>query len=296
MTDRIIDISAEPARLSVRYEQLVIERDGEVKSTVPLAEIAALVVSNPQVSYTHAVLSGLASAGAALVACDGKHLPAGMLLPLAGHFVQSERFALQAEASQPTRKRLWRQVVRAKITAQGKLLAQLYGSDLGLIAMAQRVKSGDSENIEAKASRKYWPAIFADPKFRRERHAEDQNRFLNYGYAVLRAIVARAICGAGLHPSLGIHHHNRYDAFRLADDLMEPFRPIVDGAVVKLVEERGAKAPMDPETKAAIIEALTGRMNIDGEERTLFDVAARMTSSIAAVFAGKRSKISMPEI
>ncbi|RKY25026.1 MAG: type II CRISPR-associated endonuclease Cas1, partial [Planctomycetota bacterium] len=226
MTERVLDLSEEPARLRVRYGQLVIRRSGMPDAAVPLVDLAVLVASNPQVSYTNAVLAGLAEAGGTFITCDRKHQPAGMLLPLRSHSLQAERFARQASASQPTRKRLWRQIVRAKIRAQSNLLKKLYGNDRGLSALISRVKSGDPQNLEAQASRRYWPALFADKSFRRDPDREDQNRFLNYGYAIIRAIVARAICAAGLHPSLGLHHHNRYNAFCLADDLLEPLRPI----------------------------------------------------------------------
>lgn len=295
MTDRTIDISDEPARLSVRNSLLVIQSDAG-EATVPLAEIAVLVVSHPAVTFTHAVLAGLAAAGAGFVACDGRHMPAAMLLPLEGHSTQGERFALQAQVSLPTHKRLWRDIVRAKVRAQGRALADLRGSDLGLLEMARRVPSGDAANIEAQASQRYWRSLFGDPKFRRDREAADQNRLLNYGYAVLRAIVARAICAAGLHPSLGLHHHNRYDAFRLADDLMEPFRPVVDRAVARFCDEHGADAPLDKEAKKALIEALTGRFAVEGESRTLFDIASRAAASLAAVYAGDRKSLALPEV
>ncbi|MBZ0254251.1 MAG: type II CRISPR-associated endonuclease Cas1, partial [Candidatus Methylomirabilis sp.] len=234
--------------------------------------------------------------GGAFVACDEKHLPVGMLLPIDAHFVQAERFARQAEAAFPVKKRLWKQVVQAKIRAQGRLLDALHGKDMGLLPMAGRVRSGDPDNLEAQASRRYWGALFDKPGFRRDRTAEDANRNLNYGYAVLRAIVARAVCAAGLHPSLGLHHHNRYDAFCLADDLMEPFRPVVDGAVVRWVRERGEGAPFDREAKARLLEALTGRFEAEGEARTLFDLAARAASSLAGVFLGERADLALPEL
>jgi len=295
MTERIIDISDQPARLHVNLERLMIERDGAEPEAIPLADVAVLVVSHPQVTYTHAVLSGLAAAGAAFITCDQRRMPVGMLLPLAGHSVQAERFALQAQAAEPTKKRLWQQVVRAKLSAQARLLSDLRGTDLGLAAMARRVRSGDPDNLEAQASARYWPALFPDPTFRRNVDGEDQNRLLNYGYAVLRAIVARAICASGLHPSLGIHHHNRYDAFCLADDLMEPFRPLVDRAVVRYTEARGPDAPLDRQAKAALLEALTGRLTLKGESRTPFDVAARAAASLAAVFEGTRKNIVLPD-
>jgi CRISPR-associated protein Cas1 len=185
--------------------------------------------------------------------------------------------------------------VKSKIRAQGLLLLELYGKDRGLRALAKKVKSGDVENLEGQASRRYWPALFNDPDFQRRRDAEDQNRFLNYGYAILRAIVARGICAAGLHPSLGIHHHNRYDAFCLADDLMEPFRAIVDRAVVRWVAEHGKDSEMCKEAKAAMLGALMERYDLEGEQRTLFDISSRLASSLAQVFLGEREKLALPD-
>jgi len=296
MTERLIDLAHDPAQLSVRLEQLVIERDEDQTVTIPLDEIGVVVVSHPRVSFTHAVLAGIAARNGAFVVCDEKHMPVGMILPLQSHHLQSERFADQAAVSLPTRKRLWQQIVKAKVKAQGRLLKQLCGDDCGLSALAGRVRSGDPDNIESRASRRYWPALFGDPEFRRDRNADDCNRHLNYGYAVLRAIVARAICAAGLHPSLGLHHHNRYDTFALASDLMEPFRPLVDSAVARFAEETGAVAALDKKAKGALLEPLTGRLRFEGDERTLFDVAARTAWSLAQVYAGRRKGLVLPEI
>jgi len=295
MTNRIIELSEGPACLSVQNGLLTIEREAVEQVTVPLVDLAVLVVAHPRVNFTHSVLSGIAMTGGAFVVCNDARLPVGMLLPIEGHFVQAERFGRQAQASLPTRKRLWQQIVRAKLRAQSRLLEDLRGHDRGIAALAGRVRSGDPKNVEAQASRRYWPALFADPKFRRNREADDQNRLLNYGYAVLRAIVARAICAAGLHPSLGLHHHNRYDAFCLAEDLMEPLRPIVDGAVARWVEAHGPSAPLDRDTKAALINALLGRFAVEGESRTLFEIVSRTASSLAAVFAGERKDLLLPD-
>ncbi len=296
MTDTVLDLSERPAKLAVRMGLLVIlQRDGG-ETTLPLEELAVLIVSHRQVIFTQAVLAGLAQAGGVFVACDERHMPVAMMLPIEGHHLQSERFAQQAEASRPTCKRLWQQIIRAKVRAQGRLLENLHGDDRGLLAWAEKVKSGDTQNIEGQASRRYWPALFNDPGFRRNRDAEDQNAQLNYGYGVLRAIVARAICGAGLHPSLGLHHHNRYDAYRLADDLMEPYRPVVDRAVARHVWEKGAAGPLDKEAKGALLRALGARYTLKGEERSLFDIAARMSASLAQVFAGERRDLALPEV
>ena len=296
MTDRIVDLADQPARLTVRLDQLVIERGEEKAVTVPLEELSVMVVSHPAVTFTHAVVAGIASRGGALVVCDEKHMPVGMILPLQSHHLQAERFARQAGASLPTRKRVWQQLVKAKVRAQGNLLRELHGDDRGLIALSKHVRSGDPDNIEGRASRRYWPALFPDSGFRRNRHAEDCNRHLNYGYAILRAIVARAICAAGLHPSLGLHHHNRYDTFPLASDLMEPLRPVVDRAVLLYAARVDAYAPLDKNAKTALIEALTGRVAIESEERTLFDGAARTASSLVQVYAGQRKQLVLPEI
>ena len=294
--DRILDFSEEPASLSARIGLLVIERKDKPEITMPFTDIAVIITSHPQVHYTNAALAGLMEACGAFIVCNNKYLPVGMLLPIVGHSTQGERFLKQTQASLPTCKQIWRHIVSKKIYNQGKLLQELYGEDQGLMAMSKNVKSGDSENLEGWASRRYWPKIFGTPEFSRDREAEDQNRFLNYGYSVLRAITARAICGAGLHPSLGVHHHNRYDAYCLADDLMEPFRPIVDKAVVQLVKEKGVATPLDKEAKAAIIGSLTGRFKLENEERTLFDILSRTASSLAAIFEGKTDELILPDI
>jgi CRISPR-associated protein Cas1 len=294
--ERIIDLSEEPAWLNVDTSRLVISRDEQPKVSIPLAEVAVLVVAHPQVVMTQAVLAGVAEQGGIAVICDGKRMPAAMLMPLAGHFAQGERFALQAKASLPTCKRLWQSLVKAKIRAQARALADLLGDDAGLPQLADKVRSGDPSNVEAEASRRYWPALFADPRFRRDRDGGGPNALLNYGYAVLRAIVARAVCAAGLHPSLGLQHHNRYDAFRLADDLMEPFRPIVDRAVVTHCARRGLAASLDKEAKAALIGSLMGRFSLGKESRSLFDIAGRTAVSLTAVFSGRRRTLVLPEL
>jgi len=296
MTEHIIDISEQGVRLTVRLSCLVIHRVESGETVVPFEEVGVLLVSNKAVGYTHAVLAELAGHGGVLVVCDDRHLPVGMMLPLAGHHLQSERFSRQAEASKPTQKRIWQQLVQSKVALQGRILRDLRGNDHGLIRMATLVRSGDADNIEAQASRRYWQFLFNDPAFRRDREAEDQNRLLNYGYAVLRAMVARAICAAGLHPSLGVHHHNRYDAFPLADDLMEPYRPIVDRAAVLIVDAYGPDVPLNREVKGALIGALLNRFEVEGEARTLWDILFRMAASLAQVYAGDRKELFLPDI
>lgn len=295
MTDRILDFSTAPARLKVRYRQLVVDRPEQPPASIPLAELAVIVVAHPQVTYTQAVLSGLAEAGGAFVACNRQHLPVGMFLPLAGHFCQTQRFATQAAAKRPLCKRLWKQIVQTKILAQAACLQSLYGTDGGLRALVPLVRSGDPANVEARAARRYWGQLFAEIEFRRHRDNEDENLLLNYGYAVLRAIVARAVCAAGLHPSLGVHHHNRYNAFCLADDLMEPFRPTVDQAVVEYVAANDAVYRLEAAAKQHLIEAITGRWRLNDGQRTIFDVASRLAGSLADCYLGGRQSLLLPD-
>lgn len=320
MGDRVIDFSDRAAYLSVNNSLLVIrfpaappapaaERgdtneetapDDQAPAraevhTVPLEEIAVVVVSHPQVTYSHAVLPGLAAAGGILIACDAKHLPAAMMLPLVTHSTQTERFSAQAKVSQPTCKRAWQQIVKAKLEAQAQLLEFRRGEDFGLRALAAEVRSGDPENVEARGARSYWRALFGDD-FRRDRDAEDLNRHLNYGYAVLRAIAARAVCSAGLHPSLGIHHHNRYDAFCLADDVMEPFRPLVDRVVVTLNDRLGPKLPLDRDIKRALLFNLLERYEFEDETRSLFDWVQQTASSLASVICEESEQLYLPRL
>jgi CRISPR-associated protein Cas1 len=294
MSDRVLDISEQPARLSVENSLLVLQMEGRDAVTVPLAEIAVLIASHPRISLTHAVVSGLAEAGAIFVSCDSRRRPVSMMLPLITHSLQAERFSAQMEMPLPARKRIWRQIVRAKLMAQGKLLTELKGQDHGLAMLASHVRSGDPQNLEAQAARRYWSALFGKYGFRR--HADDDaiNACLNYGYAVLRGIASRALCGAGLHPCLGVHHHNRYNPFGLADDLMEPFRPVVDRAVFQLCEKHGKNLQLDRDTRQFLLAALLGRFVAEKESRTLFDWVTLSSESLARAILGEREKLDIP--
>ena len=260
MIDRIVEI-ASPARLSIRDAQLVIERPQAeqlvLPFTTPISEIAVLLLAHPQVTLSQAVLSRIAEAGGSVVTIDGHFLPASIQLPVQAHSLQTERFAKQMQLSLPANKRLWQQIVRAKIRAQGELLKEVQGDDGGLIALLARVRSGDAGNIEAQAARRYWSTLFGNRGFRRGSGEMDQNRHLDYGYTVLRAAVARAICAAGLHPSIGLRHRNRYDPFCLAADLMEPFRPLVDRRVVQWIADHDPAGDFDPATKAWLLRSST---------------------------------------
>jgi CRISP-associated protein Cas1 len=299
MIDRIIEI-ANPARLSVRDAQLVIERTQteqlSLPFTTPISEIAVLLLAHPQIVLSQAVLSKIAEAGGSVVTIDGKFLPASIQLPVQAHFLQTERFAKQMRLSLPTQKRLWQQIVRAKIRAQGELLQELRGIDGGLVAMAARVRSDDAGNLEAQAARRYWAQIFDDPKFRRGSEEPNQNRHLDYGYTVLRAAVARALCAAGLHPSIGLRHKNRYDAFCLAADVMEPFRPLIDRRVARWIVEHDPADPLTTATKSWLIGATTSRYLFEREERSLFDILLRTANSLAKCVTGESSEFVLPSL
>jgi len=296
MNDRVIDLTESPARLKVRHENLVITRDGRPDVSMPLREVGVLILGQPQLSLTQPVLAGLMNVNASLIVCDEQRLPSGLMLPINTHVTQTRRMAAQAAAKRPTNKRLWQQIVRAKIRAQARLLTEMRGTDGGLNDLAGAVRSGDVANVEAQAAARYWPILFNDPEFRRRRDADDQNRLLNYGYAVLRAAVARALCAAGMHPSIGLHHHNQYNAFCLADDLLEPLRPLADRTVLGIVAQRGHDAPLDRETRAALLAMLSDRFAQDGEIRTLVDLLSRYASSLGHVYEGTARKLIIPEV
>jgi CRISPR-associated protein Cas1 len=299
MRDRILDFSQKPASLRVKYRQLVVKQDELLDTTIPLEDIAVVIVANSQVTFSQAVLEGLAENSGILIACDHKSLPVGMFVPLLGHHVQTKRFAAQAAASVPTRKRLWQQLVRAKVHAQAYSLEKICGKDHGLHLLAGRVKSGDPSNIEAQAARRYWAYLFGkektDKPFKRDPDGHDvTNACLNYGYGVLRAIVARSLCASGLHPSLGIHHHNQYNPYCLADDLMEPFRPTVDQAVYEYLSLDDAKSELTTEVKAFLIGRITSRYHFADEQRTIFDVMSRISASLAQIYMGEQKTLDLP--
>ncbi len=200
---------------------MAIERDGQRVGQVPIEDLGILILNHSGAVVTQGLLDACSENNAVVVCCDGKRLPSSILLPLSGHSVHAETLRAQVAMTLPRRKRLWQQIVRSKITAQARLLGE---PGKRIADLAPLVRSGDPDNIEARAARAYWPLLFG-PSFRRNRTGAGVNSLLNYGYAVLRAVVARAICAAGLHPSVELHHHNRYDSLCLASDLMEPLRP-----------------------------------------------------------------------
>lgn len=265
MIGRVIEIASEGRHLA-RYRGLMtVSADGVEDGRVPLDDVGVLLCNARGLTYSNDLLVELAKRGAAVVLCGNGYLPVAWLWPLEGHHIQALRMRSQLAASLPLQKRLWQAVVRAKIGQQKMTLAMLEKPDGGLDELVRRVKSGDPDNMEAQAARRYWPLLFG-PGFQRERFGEMPNPLLNYGYTVLRAATARAVAAAGLHPSMGIHHHNRYDAMCLVDDLMEPFRPAVDYMVARLVESGCGE--VTPEAKRALVGTLAADMRTERGDYT----------------------------
>lgn len=297
VTNRILDFSEGGCFLRVQDKQLKVERKGEAPHSIPIEDIAVLVAGTGWLTMTQPVLAELATQGAVVLIADSKFLPVAMSLPLYGHSLQAQKLRVQTNVSAPIKKRLWKEIVSAKITHQSKALNKLHNTDDGLSAMVRRVRSGDPDNVEAQAARHYWPRLFRDSMFRREPGGgEPPNHFLDYGYSVLRAILARAVCASGLHPTLGLHHHERDNSFALADDLMEPFRPLVDLEVAALCRDGLSQAPLNRTTKARLIEPLLKAYHSNGELRTLFDIAGILTASIIPLYNGERETLPLPDL
>jgi len=296
MIKRIIEISQAKTYLSVRYGQLTIKRDGEQISQIPCEDIGVLLVDHSGITYTHSVFTELLRCGAAVVLCGGNHHPTGMLLPIESNSVQTERFRQQIEAKEPVKKRMWKQIVKAKIKHQAKVVGKDSDVYKSLMVLRDRVRSGDPDNIEAQASRKFWPVYMQDTQFRRDIDGAPPNNMLNYGYMVMRAAVARALCSAGLLPSLGIHHRNRYNAFCLADDLLEPFRGFVESKVRDIYSYIGPVDDLKQATKAKLLEVLYEEVNIAGFKGPMMVGLHRTMASLQRCFAGEQKKIDLPEI
>jgi CRISPR-associated protein Cas1 len=244
---------------------------------VPCADLGIVLVDHPAVTYTHAVFGALAEAGAVLVACGRGHQPEGVWLPLEGHTLLGERVRAQIATGAPLKKRIWQALVAAKLRQQGRVLEENGGEDRGLIPLAGRVRSGDPDNREAVGAQRYWGALFGRD-FHRRREGAPPNPLLNYGYAVLRSATARAISGAGLLPALGVHHHHRANAFALADDLMEPYRPLVDRKVRRLADAGCGGDELTQETKRELLAVLMDVIPI-GEVHTSVLLALHSTAT-----------------
>jgi len=298
MVKHTIEISREPVLLSAKLDQLVIQPFDQPKTTarsIPCEDIGVVLVDQPRTSYTHGALQALAKFGAVVVICGRDHLPAGMLLPVSNHSELVHRMHEQIAVTQPVKKRLWQQIVRAKINAQARNLAADSTARGRLHELTKEIRSGDPTNVEAQAARVYWSAWLGpeSKSFRRKTDGGDPiNAMLNYGYAILRAAVARALIGAGLQPALGIHHCNRSNAFCLADDLIEPLRPMIDRRVRGL--HRDGRKELDQPTKARLLDVLTEKVQIDQQNGPLMVALHKTTASLTRCFQGLDKKLLVP--
>ena len=286
------------AYLSLRDGQLLVRLPAEeVSRSIPIEDIGVLILDHQQISITHGLMNALEAHKCALITCSASHMPSGLFLPLDAHSLQSERFQTQIEATLPLKKQLWQQTVRMKIQNQARVLEEVYAQPQGnMLAWVKQVRSGDPDNLEARAAAYYWANLFPSlPKFTREREESAPNALLNYGYALLRAVVARSLVSVGLLPTLGIHHHNRYNAYCLADDIMEPYRPYVD-KFVQEIYEREYPESLTKDIKHRLLTIMEQDVVIDGITHPLSIATSLTASSLVRCFEGSSKQIDYPAL
>ena len=300
-----------PAYLSLKNEQLVIKlpqvekNDDLLESfkadavkTIPIEDVGVVVLDNKQITITQGLMEALLDSNCAVITCDKSHLPVGLLLPLSGNTTQNERFRQQLNASLPLKKQLWQQTVQAKIGNQAAVLKKCRDVEIGnMLKWQNEVRSGDPENLEGRAAAYYWKNMFPEINdFTRDRDGVSPNNLLNYGYAVLRAVVARSLVASGLLPTSGIHHHNSYNAYCLADDIMEPYRPYVDELVVGYTNENGYPNELTPDIKRVMLSIPVLDVRINGQRSPLMLAAGQTAASLARCFSGESRKLVYPEL
>ena len=300
-----------PAYLSLRNKQLVIRLPEVEKNTalpatfkenaqttLPVEDIGTVILDNKQITITQGLLTALLDNNVALIHCNDAHHPVCMMLNLDGHTLQTQRFKAQIEASEPLKKQLWQQTVTAKIEKQAALLRAVGKDARRLEVLSSSVKSGDADNCEARAAAYYWGILFEDyiTDFVRGREEMPPNNLLNYGYAILRAAVARSLVGSGLLPTLGIFHRNQYNAYCLADDIMEPYRPFVDRAVFDCLREGKGTDVLSKDIKLQLLSVLSQDVRFDKERSPLMVGLSKTTASLSACFEGKRRRITYPSL
>ena len=300
-----------PAYLSLRNAQMVlrlpqVEKNDtvstnfkkEAERTFAIEDLGVIILDDKRITVTQGLLECLAENNCAVITCDSTHHPAGLLLPMEGNTLLSERCQQQVNCSKPLRKQLWQQTVQAKIVNQAANLGRLvHVENRNMLAWAGQVRSDDADNLEARAAAYYWKNIFPEfPKFVRGRFEEPPNNLLNYGYAILRAVVARSLVATGLLPSLGIHHHNKYNAYCLADDIMEPYRPLVDAIVRGMITTFEVIDDLTIEMKRDLLSLPTIDVLIDGQTRPLMTAVDQTTSSLYKCFAGLSKRLVYPEL
>jgi len=290
-----------PAYLSTKNEQIVVfskdETGASFEKILPIEDVGILILDHYQITITQSLISKLLESNVALITCDDTHHPAGLMLNLEGNTLQQQKHRIQIEASAPLKKQLWQQTVSAKIRNQANVLQLLHLENAYLINLSENVKSGDSGNGEAKAAVFYWKKLFGYiDGFKRERYGPPPNNLLNYGYAILRAIVARALVGSGLFPSFGIFHRNQYNAFCLADDIMEPYRPFIDIEVFQIIRNNGASLELNPDIKKQLLSIPVRDVLINGRKTPLIIAVSRTTASLVKCLEGVNRKLLYPEM
>lgn len=300
-----------PAYLSLRNGQLVIKLPEIVNNDTlpqsfkqqnvvsrPIEDIGVIVIDNKQITITSGLMSALLENNCAVITCDSHSMPIGLHLPLDCNTTQSERFRYQIEASLPLRKQLWQQTIQQKISNQAAVLKSFTDAEVKCMHIwANDVRSGDSENMEGRAAAYYWKSLFGHiDGFTRDRNGIPPNSILNYGYAILRAIIARSLVGSGLLPTLGIHHHNRYNSYCLADDIMEPYRPYIDRIVYSMVKKYGDNITLTKEIKSELLTIPTIDVNIGAKSSPLMIAASQTTASLYKCFSGEQRRIIYPKI
>jgi CRISPR-associated protein Cas1 len=297
MIKRTIEISNEPAYCHFRDRQLVVHyRKTNEEKTVPIEDIGIVLFSHPALSYSHQLLSALLENNVAVVFCDAKHQPAGTLLPMPGHTLVGERLRAQVTCGEPLKKRLWQDIITQKIRNQASVLNALHKDGKPIQLIAEKVGLGDARNAEARAAKEYWKRLFDEFSFRRNPDEADINMLLNYGYTAVRAAMGRALAVSGLHAGIGIHHQNQYNAFPLADDMMEPLRPMVDKRVFTIVQSEGIPDELNPALKKELLEVLTDDVLINDRSYPLFEAMQHYSASLARSFVENRRHLLLPAI
>jgi CRISPR-associated protein Cas1 len=294
MIGRIVEVADDKRHLFLSRGFLIVQdTEGERKELgqVPLDDIAAVIANAHGLSYTNNLLVALAERCAPFVLCAANHNAVGMVLPIEGNYQQAKRYDAQIAANQPLIKRLWAEIVKSKLQQQATALEAAGSPFVPLQALVRKVRSGDPDNFEAQGARRYWGLLFGND-FRRDQQGGEINGMLNYGYTVLRATTARSIVAAGLHPTIGLHHSNEGNAMRLVDDLMEPFRPVIDLKVWQLLKQ--GESEITPETKRALVRTLYDDMQTNAGATPMMVCTQKLATSLAQVFLGEKDKLDLP--
>lgn len=294
MIGRIVEVADDKRHLFLSHGFLVVqETEGQRKELgqVPLDDITAVIANAHGLSYTNNLLVALAERCAPFVLCAANHNAVGMLLPIEGNYQQAKRFDAQIAASQPLQKRLWAEIVKSKLQQQAAALEATGAPHIPLSALVRKVRSGDPDNFEAQGARRYWGLLFGDD-FRRDQQAGGLNAMLNYGYTILRAATARAVIAAGLHPTIGLHHSNEGNAMRLVDDLMEPFRPMIDLKVWQLHKQD--EREITSASKRTLVKTLYDDMQTGAGATPVMVCVQKLATSLTQVFLGERVKLDLP--